>query len=86
MIIPKGYFIDVTNIPLKDRIKLFPQFENSYCRCYLTNVKCCVAVNHRGAVETYSTTEEKDGLIPYYKKVLIREGLKEIYCDSLGGL
>ena len=86
MRIPKGYFIDVTNIPLEDRLKLFPQFVNNCCRKYLTNAKWCLAVNLTGTVETYSTTVEGDGWIPRYKKVLIREGCREMYFTDLGGL
>lgn len=86
MRIPKGFFIDVTNIPLEDRLKLFPQFENNCCRRYLEHSKWCLAVNRTGTVETYSTNVEGDGCIPRYKSNLIRDGLQEMYFTDLGGL
>lgn len=86
MRIPKGFFIDVTHIPLEDRLKLFPQFENNCCRKYLTTSKWCLVLNRTGTVETASTNTEGGVVISRCKKDLIAIGLKEMYLSDLGGL
>ena len=84
MEIPEGFFIDVTNIPLEDRLKLLPQFENNYCRIYLECNKYCFAVNEDGALCTYSSRDKERG--KFHRQNLLAKGLKECFIESLGGL
>lgn len=84
MRIPEGFFIDVTNILLEDRLKLFPQFENHYCRAYLECNKYCFVVNDDGVICTYSSSDKVAG--EHHRRSLLAIGLKECFIDSLGGL
>lgn len=84
MRIPKGFFIDVTNIPLEDRLKLLPQFENNYCKKYLEHNKYCFAVNEVGGLCTYSSNNKETG--KFHRDRLLKSGFTEYFIDSLGGL
>lgn len=79
--LPLKSFIDVTNIPVKDRKNII-SFRNSFT----DRNKYCIILRHaNGYHDSYSDNNNGTFIKPH-KKFLKKEGYEEVIYDSLGGL
>lgn len=81
--IPLNTFMDVTYIPQRDRHKLLP-----YCPSFVENNRRAFIGHFRGVgYQSWTWNEDhQKGAEDIIRENLTSRGLKEIFCDTLGGL